>query len=819
MSSTPDPQYNPTVLVTGSSGHLGKALMLALPSHGYTPVGIDILPSSTTTVVGSVADKEFVKEVFGKFRPEHVIHSAALHKPHVCSHEMREFVRVNVEGTAVLLEVVAGTRGEEGDGGAEEEEGFEPGQSRGQGEQQQEEQRDTRRVPVLTFTYISTTSTFGHALAPPPGHPATLISESVVPQPKNIYGVTKTAAENLCKLAHDQTGLPVVVLRVARFFPEEDDAKNDQTGKDGDGRVSMQGDNLKVLELAYRRADIADVVGACVCAVRRAGEVGWGRYVVSAPSPFLRMSRVAGEDDGGGGEADGKGARQEEEKEILAALGSGEVAEAYERVVPGIRDVFARKGWRFLKRVDRVYDSRRAERELGWRAEYTIARAVEKVARGEEWRTLASMPVQALKEVFAHVITGNMPLMDVSDWEADMRLAKESLIDGFVLNIASQDPSNSKSIERAFEAADNVGNFKLFFSFDYEAQGPWSADQVIDLLTTYAQHEAYFKHEGTHPLVSTFEGAGNADDWNIIKQSIPHIFFMPEWSSAGPFEAANLGGSVADGLFSWGAWPEGKNDMTTDLDQAYRSALGNKPYMMPVSPWFFTNLPGWNKNWLWRGDGLWDLRWNQVAAIQPEYVQILTWNDYGESHYIGPVHEKQLELFNYGRAPINYVKDMPHDAWRKFLPFYISVYKNAGQAPAQVPNEDVVMYYRTTAAKACRSGGTVANKAGHGQTEMPPEEVVEDSVFWAALLNHDAGLSVKVSIGGQETWAKSMSLVPPAGPGKPGVYAGSVPFEGRTGEVVVTVMRGGETIATAKGSREIVDGCDIGVQNWNAVVA
>jgi hypothetical protein len=59
--------------------------------------------------------------------------------------------------------------------------------------------------------------------------------------------------------------------------------------------------------------------------------------------------------------------------------------------------------------------------------------------------------------------------------------------------------------------------------------------------------------------------------------------------------------------------------------------------MAPVSPWFYTNLPGYDKNWLWRGDSLWVDRWNQLIAgeFQPEFVQIISWNDYGESHYIG----------------------------------------------------------------------------------------------------------------------------------------------------------------------------------------
>jgi len=69
--------------------------------------------------------------------------------------------------------------------------------------------------------------------------------------------------------------------------------------------------------------------------------------------------------------------------------------------------------------------------------------------------------------------------------------------------------------------------------------------------------------------------------------------------------------------------------MTTVGDESYVAALGGKPYMMPVSPWFFTNLPGYGKNWVWRGDDLWYDRWQQVLEISPEFVEIITWNDYG----------------------------------------------------------------------------------------------------------------------------------------------------------------------------------------------
>ncbi|KAK4034047.1 hypothetical protein C8A01DRAFT_49468 [Parachaetomium inaequale] len=323
----------PTVLVTGSAGHLGKALMLALPELGYSPIGIDITPGPTTTYTGSITDTALLTSLFTTHQPAHVIHAATLHKPHVDSHTKNDFIQTNIAGTLALLEAATTTT--------------------------------TCTSTVKSFTFISTTSTFGSALSPAPGQPAAWIDESVVPQPKNIYGVTKTAAEDVCRLVHKQTGLPVIVLRTSRFFPEEDD--------DAERRGAMDGENLKVLELAYRRVDIADVVAACVCAMEKGGkgEVVWGKYIVSAPAPF-------GKD------------------EVTLRGLDEDAGMVFKGVVPGVAEVFEKKGWRLLERVDRVYDSGRAVRELGWRPEYTFEKAVERVGRGEEWRSELTLKVGKL---------------------------------------------------------------------------------------------------------------------------------------------------------------------------------------------------------------------------------------------------------------------------------------------------------------------------------------------------------------------------------------------------------------------------------------
>src|SRR4051794_23206345 len=226
------------ILVTGSAGHLGEALMRTLPGE---LTGLDVLESPYTSIVGTIADREVVRRAVRGV--DAILHTATLHKPHVGSHGRREFVDTNVTGTLNLLEeaVAAG---------------------------------------VSRFVFTSTTSTFGRALTPPPGAPAAWITEDVAPVPRNVYGATKTAAEDLCELIHRDHGLPCLILRTSRFFPEPDDR---------DAVRSAYADaNLKVNELLYRRVEIEDVVTAHRLALDRAPEIGFGRYIISATTPFTR---------------------------------------------------------------------------------------------------------------------------------------------------------------------------------------------------------------------------------------------------------------------------------------------------------------------------------------------------------------------------------------------------------------------------------------------------------------------------------------------------------------------------------------------------
>lgn len=299
--------------MTGSAGHLGEALVRVLRHRGSDVIGLDILDSPFTTAVGSVTDRGLVRACLGGV--DGVIHAATLHKPHIDSHDRRSFVDTNMTGTLVLLEeaVAAG---------------------------------------VGRFVFTSTTSTFGRALTPSPGAAATWITEDVTPVPRNVYGVTKTAAEDLCELVHRDDRLPVVILRVARFFPERDD--------DDDVAAAYPDGNIKVNEYLHRRVDIDDVVAAHLLALERAPAIGFARYIISATTPF-------GHDDLG----------------LLTVDAPAVVG----RLFPDQPEEYARRGWTMFPRIDRVYVNARARTELGWVPRYDFRYVLDRLKVDEDPRS------------------------------------------------------------------------------------------------------------------------------------------------------------------------------------------------------------------------------------------------------------------------------------------------------------------------------------------------------------------------------------------------------------------------------------------------
>ncbi|MEA3011201.1 MAG: UDP-glucose 4-epimerase [Sphingomonadales bacterium] len=297
------------ILLTGSSGWLGRFLAPRLRQDGHEVTGLDVAPGADTDILGSVADRALIDRVFAERGIEAVIHSGALHKPDIVRYPRQAFIDVNVTGTLNLLEAAAAA-----------------GNDR--------------------FVFTSTTSLMvSEALNAGRVGRAAWMTEDYGPlEPRNVYGITKLAAEQLCRLAYREHELPVAILRTGRFFPEDDDTHRD-----------VEGPNRKANEFLNRRLTVEDAAEAHVAALERAPELGFGAFIVSAPPPF-------------------------EEADCDELL--GDAPAAILRRFPDAAEVFARVGWTLPDRIDRVYVPDAAEARLGFRCRTGFAEVLDSLREG-----------------------------------------------------------------------------------------------------------------------------------------------------------------------------------------------------------------------------------------------------------------------------------------------------------------------------------------------------------------------------------------------------------------------------------------------------
>lgn len=281
------------VLVTGSSGRLGRELVALLRAHGYTVVGVDVVPAPTTDRVLDIRDANAVLAVTRGVGA--ILHTAALHGKHYDLHYPRlDFVRTNVEGTLHLLEACV-----------------------------------AHGIPK--FVYTSTTSIYGQAMVHP--DQAVWVEEDLVPQPRDIYDITKQTAEALCRDFFEKEGVQTTVLRVARFLPEPE--------------------NLTLTHRLYRGLDERDGALGHLLALKH-GFDAFEVFNISAGSPF--------------------------ERDDLVDLKRNPAATIHRRV-PEAAHVYARQGWTLPTSIDRVYSIEKARRVLGYQPRYTARALLQQAAQ------------------------------------------------------------------------------------------------------------------------------------------------------------------------------------------------------------------------------------------------------------------------------------------------------------------------------------------------------------------------------------------------------------------------------------------------------
>ncbi|KDQ10474.1 glycoside hydrolase family 71 protein [Botryobasidium botryosum FD-172 SS1] len=414
------------------------------------------------------------------------------------------------------------------------------------------------------------------------------------------------------------------------------------------------------------------------------------------------------------------------------------------------------------------------------------------------------------KLVFAHFMIGIVANRgSPRDYDSDMQRAKAIGIDAFALNIGT-DPYTDQQLDLAYQSAADNG-LKVFISFDFN----WYHDnsdgtRVGQKIAQYANRPAQLRVDNK-VFASSF--AGDALDVNAMRNAVGQaVFFVPN------FHVGQANFNNLDGAFNWMGWQSNGNNKAPQPgrtvtvqqgDNDYIRALGSKPYMAPVSPWFFTHFGPevpYSKNWVFPGDLLWYNRWKDLLNVKPRFIEIVTWNDYGESHYIGPLSSPHND-----DGGSKWVNDMPHGGWLDMAIPFIKAYKaGATDVTPYITNEQIIYWYRPTPKNLnCDSTDTTmvgANNASGNYFQGRPNgwETMNDRVFVVPLLKQ-AG-TVTVNSGGT-----IYNFNAPAG-------ASAFAVDFALGSQSFTLTRNGQTVLSATSLKQITNTCPCGLYNFNPYV-
>ena len=288
----------------------------------------------------------------------------------------------------------------------------------------------------------------------------------------------------------------------------------------------------------------------------------------------------------------------------------------------------------------------------------------------------------------------------IGGYEREIQEAQAAGIDGFALDVGAWsglDTYYKTRVELIYQAAEQLGTgFKLFFSVDLG-----NTNDIVNMVSTYAPRTNSFRYQGK-VVLSTFSESNL--DWqgsvfNPLKAAGIQLFFVPFFypnpvTELPKYQDAvnllNTYSNILDGLFLFGA--AGLPYQLAQCNSNYTLAVhaAGKIFMAGVSPHYWGCKQPSNGRRYFEFDGGegTSLQWNSVIASQPDWVEIVTWNDFGESTYISPV-EDPGQYFAELSTPHRY----SHKGYLELSKHYIAWFKTGQEPPIQ--NDALYHFYRT----------------------------------------------------------------------------------------------------------------------------
>ena len=288
--------------------------------------------------------------------------------------------------------------------------------------------------------------------------------------------------------------------------------------------------------------------------------------------------------------------------------------------------------------------------------------------------------------VFAHYMLITRP--PSGNYTNDINLAMAAGIDAFAINYGGVDVDWTVQQGYLAQFYENAAalNFKVFLTVDCTSVP--NAQMVLSLVGQYATHAAQFIYNGGI-MLSSFETTGCAWNWynDVIKQTAHDIYLVPGSCNSLPSQNFNQG----EGSFTW-VHPEFTPMQEYAADVAFAAARDNSggtmKWMAGIAPWFFKRfdpVDNWSNA---QDDSVWVDRWLNLLKLKPDFIEIVTWNDWGESSYIGPADTTKS-------VSSAYWDTLDHSPFLRMAAVFIKAYK-AGSSVVQVDpsEEDVFLFYR-----------------------------------------------------------------------------------------------------------------------------
>lgn len=421
-----------------------------------------------------------------------------------------------------------------------------------------------------------------------------------------------------------------------------------------------------------------------------------------------------------------------------------------------------------------------------------------------------------IKGVFAHYLV--VGLGSQSEANNDVQQAKNAGFDAFALDLLQVAQYSNITLDFLFTAADNQG-FKLFFSLDMGGGNLAENDyrSWLGKVNQYVNRPSYYRVNG-RPFLSTFRGGTLRFGQSSVDAGWQYIFqqtgltgnnkpyFVPNFDDASSYNTGSFWSNFPNlqGLFPWEtAWTAPGSASTVTVSNNLDSSLNvqahnaGKVYMMPWSSFQYKNIP--NAGYYYRkGELTFASRVQQIIDTQPDYVELISWNDYGESHYIGVVHPEPLNAPGQGNVKV-YTNGFDHTPWQAMLPNLIYGIKvGAPNVQSIYPSNGVTcvgnVWYRTVLKSACSNPPSGSNSG-------------VDAINYAFL--RPAGTS------GESVKVYSNNALVGTYEAKAGLNLNSVPLLRAGAAPRVEVYNYQNTLVASYTGPQGVSGSDQSLCNWN----